>query len=152
MHPCRLILCEKANHWAAALRSALAGASPKIVETRSLAACETELALSPESLVGLEATLPGAESILDFILRARRAYPRATVAGFVSSETIAMAPLLRESGAIEVISSVLDAPSLARLARRQFAFASEPELSLRELAFARMPWPAYASARQRESA
>jgi len=152
MQPCRFILCERTNHWAAALRSELAGASPKVVETRSLAACESELALSPESLVALEATLLGAEAILDFIVRIRRAYPRAPIAAFVSSETSAMASLLREAGAVEVIGSVLDTPRLARLACRQFALAPEPELSLRELAFVRMPWPAYASAPQRESA
>src|SRR5262245_58921854 len=152
MHSCRVIICEKSSHWAAALRSELAGTAPEVVETRSLTACEGELSQSPASLLVLETTLSNVETILDFIGHARRVFPSCTIAGLLTPETSAIAPLLREAGAIEVISSVLASPRLARLARRQFALAPEPELSLRELAFEHMPWPAHASPHQRESA
>ena len=53
--------------------------------------------------------------------------------------------LLREAGAIDVLTTVLDVERLARAAQRQFALAPSIELSIRELGRERMPWPAQAS-------
>jgi DNA-binding NtrC family response regulator len=146
MHPCRIIVCEKTTHWASALRSELSGATPQITEIRSLSACESELSQLPASLVALEVTLSNCEASLDFIVRTREKFPGAVIVALVSHEPLDATPLLREAGVIDVIASVLEIPRLARLARRKFILTPQPEVSLRESVFQRMPWATYASA------
>jgi DNA-binding NtrC family response regulator len=145
MSQCRLIVCEKSSHWASALRSALRYRPPQVVETRSLAGCEAALAESPSSLVAIEATANNLEALLGFITSVKQPFPRASVVVLLAPESLHAAPLLREAGAIDAITSVLQAPRAARLARRQLALAPKQEADVREFITQRMPWPAYAT-------
>ena len=54
-------------------------------------------------------------------------------------------PLLRQAGAVDVICSLLEAPRLARLARRQLTLAPKQAISFDEFVAERMPWRAYAT-------
>src|SRR5262245_32095511 len=149
MPSCRLIVCEKSNHWAPSLRDALADdpaqGPPTIVETRSLAGCEAALAAAPASLVAIEITATNLEAVLSSMARIQEQYPRAALVGLLTAEAISAAELVREAGAIDAVSSVLDTPRVARLARRQLATAPQQELSFQEFVAEQMPWPAQAT-------
>jgi hypothetical protein len=145
MTNCRLIFCEKATHFAPAMRRELAGSSPRVVETRSLAECEAALAESPESLLAIEITAANLESVIDFLTRMNRCYPRSATLVLLTADTESASTLLAEAGAIAHFQSVLDAPAMARLAQRKSATASPGELSLSEFVADRLPWPAHAT-------
>ena len=142
----RLILCEKSPRWATAFRLALSGDPPQVIETRSLASCETELAASPDSLILMEVTEANRFGVLELMDRTSRRHPQARVLIALSEETAALEPLFREAGAIAVLFRTLEVASAARLARRHFQLAPSGPLGPREFAFQRMPWSAYAVA------
>jgi hypothetical protein len=141
-----LIICEKTSHWACALRSALNGREPQVVETRSLTGCEVALGQSPASLVAVETTTSNVEAVLDFVLRATARFPRSSMVALLAPDALAVAPVMQEAGAIAVAGSALEAPRLGRLATRQFTLAPRAELGLREFAVRRMPWAVPATA------
>jgi hypothetical protein len=148
MSTCRLIVYEKTGRWGAALRSVLRGEPPRLVETRSLAGCEAALSDSPFSLVALETTGSNLEAVVAFVQRTSAKYPRCHVTCLLAPEARDAALLVRESGAIAAIDSVLDAAQLARLARRQLARTPSAEIGLRESVWERMPWAAFATTTQ----
>ena len=146
MSTCRLIVCEKSNRWAAALRKALAGNPPAIVETRSLAHADAALKECPSSLVAVETTAANLETVVDFVERSARMYSQAEFIGLVRNEARAAEHLLREAGAIDVLASLIEIDRLVRLVRRQFALVPAAEsLTMQELVAERLPWSAYAS-------
>jgi DNA-binding NtrC family response regulator len=145
--PPSLIVLEKTSHWAAALRTALDGSQPPIIETRSIAGCQAALDESPASIVAIEVTAPNLDAAVGFVAgRSRQEPPAATVA-LMTNELSSAALLLREAGALDVATSVLDAPRLARLIRRHMKHAPQPKLTVQQLAAERLPWPAHASKR-----
>jgi hypothetical protein len=145
MTNCRLIFCEKAAHFGPAVRRELVSNSPRIVETRSLAACEAAVADSPESLIAIETTVTNLESVTHFLARLNRRYPRAAAVALLTVGTESAGTLLAEAGAIAVFRSMLDAPAIARLAERKSATTSPTDLSLSEFVADRLPWPANAT-------
>jgi hypothetical protein len=144
MPACRLIVCEKTSHWAAALRACL-GRQPRIVETRSLAACKAELSQAPASLVALETTAGNVEAIISFISSINQRFPRASLVVLLAADAEAAALLLREAGAIEAVASVLELPRVARLAHRQLRQAPDEPLSPGQFVAERLSWPAHAT-------
>jgi DNA-binding NtrC family response regulator len=146
MSTCRLIVCEKSSHWAAALRGSLAGERPAVREVRSLAHVERALVESSSSVVALEVSTANLEAVLVFLERAARHFDQARFVGLVASGLAQAAPLLREAGAIDVLVSVVEIKRLARLAQRHHAIAppADPR-TMRQFVAERLPWPAYAS-------
>ena len=144
MSTCRLIIYEKSSHWAAAVRVSLAGRPPDLVEVRSLSQVERALEGSPASVVGFDVSSAKIEAVLDFLERGTRQFPRARFVAFIPGDFASL--LLREAGAIDVLTTVLQSDRLAQLARRQFALgpASEP-MTMGELVAELLPWPAYAT-------
>src|SRR5206468_1030368 len=114
-------------------------------ETRSLPGCEEALASSPASLVAVEVTPANLDAALDFVSRTNLQCPRAALIALLSPELLAAAPLLREAGAIDVATSVLEASRLARLAQRHFQQAPLEPLTARQFVADRLPWPAHAT-------
>src|SRR5436190_22288091 len=100
MPSCRLIICEKTSHWAAAVRGEMGTHQPQVVEARSLAGCEAVLAESEASLVAIEITSTNVEAALGFIVRALRRYPQASVVVLLADEATLVDGLMRETGAI----------------------------------------------------
>jgi hypothetical protein len=139
---CRLIVCEKTNRWATGLRAAVGRDRLQIVETRSLTGCEAALSEAPASLAAVEVRAANLDQLVDFVVQLGRRFPRALVVALLAEETTSAERLMQEAGAIDVIGSVLDAPRVARLARRHFAACPPPELDLQELAGQRLPWAA----------
>ena len=145
MPACRLIVCEKTSHWAAALRGALGTRQPRLVETRSLAGCQEALAESPYSLVAVETTATNVASVVEFISSMTQRYPRATLVACLAEDAADAEMVAREAGAIDAIFSVLDAPRVARLARRQLKQDPPREIALSEFVADLLPWPAAAT-------
>jgi DNA-binding NtrC family response regulator len=141
----RFILCEKTTRWASALRAQLAKSRLQLVETRSLPGCAEALAASPASFVAIEITPNNLEPVLDLIRRIAAHYSHAVVAALLSAETLAAAPLFREAGAIDVASSVLQAPRLIRLAQKHYDQAAADPLTARQFVSERLPWPSHAT-------
>jgi hypothetical protein len=146
MPTCRLIVCEKSSPWAAALRGALAGNPPGIVETRSLGQTEAALEESPCSLAAIEVTASNLEAVVDFIERSGRLFPQARWIGLIAPEIRAAEGLLREAGANDVLASLVEIDRPVRFAQRQFALApAAGPLTMHEFVAERLPWPAYAT-------
>lgn len=100
----RLIVCEREGRWAAALRRETAGTGVRIWETRSVPECCEEAAISPASFVVLEVQGNLLEA-MRFISWQRRAAPLVRWAATVSRELAACESLLREAGAVHVVTS-----------------------------------------------
>lgn len=141
----RLIVFERTGHWAAVLRATGVPDLPRIVETRSLAACQAALAQSPHSLVALEISNLNDTAALDFLAAALRQHPQLAIVALLSPAAIGAEPLLREAGAVDVVRSVLDLPRLARLAARFAARAPAAELPLDQYITEALPWPGLAT-------
>jgi DNA-binding NtrC family response regulator len=141
----RLILCEKTARWAPALRAALGDSRLQLVETRSIPGCEEALAASPASFIAIEVTIANLDATLDLVRRIKAHYANAVVVALCPTDALAAAPLLREAGVIDVAVSVLEAPRLARLARRHHQQAPADPLTPREFVAERLPWPAHAT-------
>lgn len=145
MPSCRLIICEKTSHWAAAFRACMKARQPRIIETRSLTACKAELVQSPASLAAIETTADNIEAVLGFISSMGQHFPCASVVGLLAADASSAAALLREAGAIDAASSVLELPRIARLARRKLHETPDEPLSLQQFIAERLPWPAHAT-------
>ncbi len=141
---CRLIVCEKTNRWATALRAALGRSPLQVVETRGLAGCATALADAPASLVAVEVTAANLDQAVEFVVQTGRRFPRVLVVALLTEETASAERLVQEAGAVDVIGSVLDAPRIVRVARRHYSLAPPAELGFVELVQQRMPWAAHA--------
>jgi hypothetical protein len=142
MSVARVVVCEKTGRWAAALRSALKGGCD-LIETRSLAQCESDLE-DQSGLAAIEVTEGNAALAIDWLQRISR-WPNVRLVALVSPELAAAEPLLREAGALDVLTSVLDVPRLARMAVRQVAPTPTNQPTIRELVFQRLPWAAHAT-------
>lgn len=145
MSRCRLIVYERTGHWAAALRATGVSGLPRIVETRSLAACVGALDQSPRSLVALEISTLNDTAALDVLVAALRQHPQSAIVALLSPAAIGAEPLFREAGAMDVIRSVLDVPRLARLAARVAARAPAAELTLDQFITEALPWSGLAT-------
>lgn len=135
----RLIVCEKTGRWAAALR----GAGANVSSVRSLAQCEAAIA-AEAGVAAVEITPANLEATVHWLSRVALR-PGVHLAALLPAELSAAEPLLREAGAIDMLSSVSAAPRLARLAARGRR-AETPAMSLSELVSQRLPWPQRASA------
>ena len=139
-----LILCEKTSRWAAALRTVRSASQPQIIETRSIAGCQAALDESPTSIVAIEVTAANLDAAVEFVARCSLRLPHAAVIALLRTELSPVTLLLREAGALDVATSVLDAPRLARLIRRHVEQTPHPAPTVYELAAERLPWPAHA--------
>ena len=143
MSAASLIVCEKTPRFAPALRTALDSSPISMVELRGLAQCEAAIAEAPASLLAVEVTAANLTAIIDLTDRVGRRFSQSRWAALITPELGRAESLLREAGAIDVLSSTLEAPRLARLARCHLALAPAEEFDLHESIDRRMPWPAY---------
>jgi hypothetical protein len=151
MPACRLIFCEKSSHFAPVVRAELASESPRVVETRSLAGCQAELAAAPHSLLAIEATPTNLPAVTAFLAQLGKQYPQAAAVALLACDDTTDNPptqaaaLLAEAGAVAVFQSVLEASRLAKMARHMAALAEPEELPVSEFVAQRLPWPAHAT-------
>jgi hypothetical protein len=114
-----------------------------MIELRGLAQCEAAVAETPASLLAAEITVTNLTAVIDLMDRIGRRFSQSRWVALLTPELGPAQLLLREAGAIDVLSTALEAPRLARLARRHLALAPTEAFDLHELINRRMPWPAY---------
>jgi uracil-DNA glycosylase len=136
----RCIVCERSEKWAVALRLPLQVVGHRVVETRSLDDCWNEVAASPASLVGVEATATNLESLVPWMRRLAAAFPQARVVVLGSRGLEAAEWLLREAGAVHVVFSPRQWQPLVRIAQRHLGTVSCPDDSDRQRIWRRLPW------------
>jgi hypothetical protein len=136
----RCIVCERAAKWAVALRLPLKQLGRRIVETRSLDDCWSEVAASPASLVGVEATNSNLESLVPWMQRLRAAFPRARVVVLGSRGLETGQWVLREAGAVHVVFSPRQWQPVVRIAHRHLGTVPCPDDSARQRVWRRLPW------------
>ena len=138
----RLIVCEKTRRWAAAVKAAQPAL--RLAEVRSLAQCQRELDASPQSIAAVEVAAENLEVILGWLVQVSSRYSDVRLVALLATELATAEALLREAGAIEVVSSTIEAPQLARMAERQARLFPHQAGSFRELVAERMPFAAHA--------
>jgi hypothetical protein len=136
----RLIVCERRGRWAVLLRRNVAEAGVRVSETRSLADCRAEIALSPASIAVIELTSNNLGELLKAVGYWERDYPLLRWAAVADRALAGHEWLLREAGAVHFTCSPRQAAPLARLACRHLALIPPPSLSLAERIWASLPW------------
>jgi len=146
----RVIIRDSNGRLATAIRRALAGAAANAAaseavaattECRSLAECERRLAQWPASLVVLECNGLSLPADLTWLARLELAWPAARCAVALEPDASRFEPLLREAGAIEVVSQRCDLQSIVRLAARHLARSPQEPLTPTQEILAKLPWP-----------
>lgn len=140
MTPPRLIVCERTSAWAVALRWALADSGLRVYETRTLADAWQQLVLCPASLLALELRGGNLGEIVRLLVQQRQTFPNAAMVVLARREHADCEWVLREAGAIHVVTSQRDLVPLARLVRRFIQQTSAPNRSLLETIWDRLPW------------
>ena len=136
----RFIVCERTATWGVALRLPLKQIGRRIVETRSLDDCWSEVAASPASLVGVEATTSNLESLVPWLQRLTATFPRTCVVVLGSRGLEAGEWLLREAGAAHVVFSPRQWQPVVRIAQRHLGAPPCPDDSERQRIWRRLPW------------
>jgi len=140
-----LIICEKTQRWAVALRAALRGGerSEGIAETRALSQAEAAWRESPAAVLAIEVTAANLPAAVELLLKVGR-QPQSAAIVLLDDEAAAAEAMLREAGAVGVCRTALDAPAAARLIRRHWqqfpTIAADPAGDIST----RLPWPEYA--------
>jgi hypothetical protein len=137
--PPRVIVYERSGRWAAALRSRLPLETPRS-ETRSLGECSVELALSPGSLLALEVTERNLAAVVDLLSGLNRRDPLARAIVLAGEGMIASESLLREAGAVHVVTSTRAATVLAPVFENHFRRVPSPPRSLADSVWDSLPW------------
>ena len=140
MPTARLIVNEHSGDWAVAWRRILRGSNVPLCQTRSLAHCGEELAASPASVVAIELTVENLPALLSALVDWKRRFPLARLIVLGARGNEACDPLVREAGAMHAVFSPQDLASAAVLVRRHLAAAPEPEMTLRDAIWSRLPW------------
>jgi hypothetical protein len=136
----RCIVCERTATWGGALRLPLQRVGRRIVETRSLDDCWSEVAASPASLVAVEATLANLDSLVPWIRRLKAAFPRACVVVLGSRGLETGQWLLREAGAAHVVFSPRQWQPVVRICQRHLGAEPSADDAERQRIWRRLPW------------
>jgi hypothetical protein len=139
-----LIVVEKTSRWAAALGREL-GRRADVASVRSFSQCRSALAEAPASLAVIEVTHDNLERAIEFMVRAAD-FPQARLAALIPAEMGAAELLLREAGATVVLTTLAQAPALARLFVRHQRLAPPVQRSFEQLVAERLPWRGLAPA------
>jgi len=137
----RLIVCERTGQWAVALRRELNAMGVRVWETRSLADCWDELAISPASFMIVELA-DNAGPLLRRMTRLPREYPAARVAIIADRSFVQYEWLLREAGAVHFLYSPRQVGTLAEMIGRHLAQAPITQQTLTEQIWTALPWGA----------
>jgi ActR/RegA family two-component response regulator len=140
MNAAGMVVCEKGNSWAVALRRQLRPSGFRLVETRTLPDCLHELQTAPGALAVCEVTEKNVAAVLQFLVKLEAESPatRAVVVG--TRATSRFEQVLREAGAIHAAFSPRELAGVARMAKRHAARRTEQAQSLEQLAWSRLPW------------
>ncbi|MCC6123738.1 MAG: hypothetical protein IT426_02145 [Pirellulales bacterium] len=140
LSPARLIVCERHGRWAVLLQRKVAESGVRVCETRSLADCRAEIALSPASLAVIELPSINLSELLKTVRLWERDYPLLRWVAVADRSLAGYEWLLREAGAVHFTCSPRQVAPLAQLACRHLAQIPPPSLNLAERIWASLPW------------
>lgn len=135
-----MIVCERDGGWAVALRRDLARPEVRVHETRSVDECWEMLTRWPASFVVVELTRANAAALVERMAWRERDFPLARVAVVADRALGSCERLMREAGAVHFTVSPRRLRPLGCLAMRHLDAAPDPQLSLTERIWARLPW------------
>ena len=140
MSAVRVIVCERRDLWAPALRAAL-GEAIAVRSVRSLTECDRELDDTPGALVAAELTADAAGRLCEFIGRLGDRRRSVRVIALAERALAEHEWRLREAGAVHFETSPRRLAALAALVARQRSEPGATARSTRERIWARLPWP-----------
>jgi hypothetical protein len=139
-HAARLIVCERAGRWAAALRRELIDSDTLLQETRTATDCWHALREAPGSFLVVELTAATIEGLLRRIARRERDFPLARLAAVADRSLAGYEWLVREAGAVHFTCSTMRLGPLAGVIRQHLAQSPIPPQSMVESIWASLPW------------
>ena len=139
MPPVRMIVCERRDVWAPALRRAL-GDAILLLPTRSLTECAGELAAAPGSLVAVELTVRIAAALAAFVGRTNDRMTPTRVIVLAERKLAEYEWWMREAGAVHFETSPRKLGVLSGLIARHARDVVPPPASLRDRIWMRLPW------------
>ncbi len=140
MPSARIIVCEKTGQWAIALRRLLARSGHRVHETRSWPECWAELERHPASLLVVEMTAQTVELMLARLTDLPHRFRHARMVVVGDRDLARYEWAVRTAGAAHAVFTPRQLPAAARLIACHLALAPQPELSLREAVWRRLPW------------
>ncbi len=141
-----LLICERKCRWAADWRRLASGRRAswpqlRLIEVRTGADCLAALSREPAAFVLLECTQESLYERLLLLARIDQQHPKAVCVAAADKEIEAWHALLREFGAVHVISSPLGLMELAKMLGRCASPGEPHEEAVREQIWRRLPWP-----------
>jgi hypothetical protein len=137
----RLIVCERAGQWSAALRVELAESGVRVWECRRLAEAWSALAETPGAFVIAEVTQENVAELLERLSWLGRDFPFARAAAVADRGFAQYEWLVREAGAVHFMTSPRRLAPLAGIVLRHLANVPVPEQPLVDRIWATLPWP-----------
>lgn len=143
-----IVVCEADGTWAALLRRELGDDSHALRETRSPAECVEVAANSAGGVVVCELDENRIDDTLALLLEIAIRFPAYRVVIVAKREFAYLEPLVRELGAIYMITSPRQLRAVVDLTRRHLARVELPSQTITERVWDNLPWRAAASGRQ----
>jgi hypothetical protein len=137
----RLIVCEKANRWAVALRWALADDGIRVHETRNWADCCQAMQPAERVLLALEMREDNVEEVLRRLFALRQSDADIGTVILTRRALREYEWPLRELGALHVALSPRNLQPLVGLAQRFLHQAEKSPQNPHDWAWERLPWP-----------
>ncbi len=138
MQNASVIVCEKTGNWAVALNRSLRDV--KLRQTRSMAQCMREASYYPASLLVLELTKTNLTEVLACLTLLAQQFRDARAVVVTSSDSEDREWLVREAGAVHVITSPRQVVSLSQLIQRHLAAVPKVEMPPTERIRKTLPW------------
>ena len=135
----QLIVCESSGSWAVGLRRVLRRDRWRVIETRSVDDCWQQLAREPTSIIAWEGTLDGAETVAEQLIEQSRSFPRSPGIVVCRGRATHDEWLWREAGAVHVVRSPRELPSILGMARRHGIRFPAQQRSLEETIWRQLP-------------
>jgi len=135
----KLVVCESQGIWSAAIRSLGSLEGIELVEARSWEECREELKLAPQATLAFEFLGAGSAVWLTEAARLSVHFPRVCVVGLNAPQEGLIPVVKSVEGFVATLRSVLDAPQLVEIARRQNRRFPGAARSIRERLWAKLP-------------
>ena len=136
-----LVICERRNRWAVALRRSLAESSLRVVETRTLDDCRREAERAPWAVVVCEISQENAEAVLRFLVESQVDANSPPVVVVGQRELRESEAAFRTAGAVHAVFTARELGGVARMVLRQAEQRPEQDASsLAEWAWSQLPW------------
>jgi hypothetical protein len=142
MQQAKLLVCEPVPNWVAAIRWSWPCDSEPFVEAANLADCRRHLASHPASLLALDCTALSKHELLLWMLEIKCHFPLVRVIALLARGHGGWEWLIRELGAVHVLVGTREVDTIFTFYKHHLASLPEPQLSLREWIWNRLPWPA----------